>query len=279
MNESNVCGACAEVDHTGVTTASHTCGPTPVIEISYTDNVDHEEAKGTSADVVVTGTDQHSAPVSERLSGFRIQAVRLGPPSHAEMNEFKVFDGILFGRRGASEPWCHVTTAMPGLRSARLRKLVWRGDQLIEVRTRGRTGHRDLLAAVRAAGPCPGVARVVPVTLVAHFMSVNPDRGIDLPVLAPSLDIDPKTNQILGVRNFSFTSGSVSPDPAAKEAPMVICDVCGVDYPADQHGSSWISIPDSDISSEDMRDRCAACTQKHGPLARPPAGGTRGVNS
>lgn len=58
-------------------------------------------------------------------------------------------------------------------------------------------------------------------------------------------------------------------------APLVVCDVCGVEYPADQVGSSWVNIPDSDISQEDMRDRCASCTTQHGPLALPPAGGVR----
>lgn len=60
-------------------------------------------------------------------------------------------------------------------------------------------------------------------------------------------------------------------------APLLTCDVCGCEFPGNQVGSSYIHIPDSDVSTEDIRERCARCTTEHGPLANPPAGGTVGA--
>jgi len=48
--------------------------------------------------------------------------------------------------------------------------------------------------------------------------------------------------------------------------PAPQCDTCGRFFPVLQKGSSWIAVPCSDVSDEDMRDRCAKCTAASGPL-------------
>lgn len=130
-------------------------------------------------------------------------------------------------------------------KSDRLRKFVWRRGQLVEVRTRGRTGTRSLRAAIEAVGPPPNLfgPLVMQVDLVLKAAA---------PLITMQIDL-------------------------TDAAPLLTCDVCGIEFPGDQVGSSYIRIPDSDVSTEDMRDRCARCTAEHGPLARPPAGGTVGA--
>jgi len=42
------------------------------------------------------------------------------------------------------------------------------------------------------------------------------------------------------------------------------CDSCGKFFPADEPGSSHCFVPDSDLSSEEIADRCFPCTKKQG---------------
>ena len=48
------------------------------------------------------------------------------------------------------------------------------------------------------------------------------------------------------------------------------CDCCGRFVLAGQPGSSWVMVPCSDVSIGDERERCAACTKKHGPARAAP---------
>lgn len=43
------------------------------------------------------------------------------------------------------------------------------------------------------------------------------------------------------------------------------CDMCGRFVRPGSPGSSWVNVPHSDVSSGDERERCATCTEKHGP--------------
>jgi hypothetical protein len=52
---------------------------------------------------------------------------------------------------------------------------------------------------------------------------------------------------------------------AAKRQPPCKCDRCGKLFPAVQSGATWVNVPASDISTEEIRDRCAACSAKRGP--------------
>lgn len=45
------------------------------------------------------------------------------------------------------------------------------------------------------------------------------------------------------------------------------CDCCGRFVRPGSPGSSWVMVPCSDVSTGDERERCAACTDKHGPAA------------
>lgn len=47
--------------------------------------------------------------------------------------------------------------------------------------------------------------------------------------------------------------------------PRVKCDSCGRFFPYQQEGSSWLFVPDSAVSYEEMADQCRACTEAHGP--------------
>ena len=49
------------------------------------------------------------------------------------------------------------------------------------------------------------------------------------------------------------------------EERRVRCDICTKSFPADQPLSTWVRVPFSDVSSEEIRDRCAACSAKFGP--------------
>ena len=50
------------------------------------------------------------------------------------------------------------------------------------------------------------------------------------------------------------------------------CDYCGRFMRPGAPGSSWVMVPACDIPGEwgDERDRCAACTEKHGPAVCSP---------
>lgn len=59
------------------------------------------------------------------------------------------------------------------------------------------------------------------------------------------------------------------PEAAPREGPkryMAVCEHCGKDFPSDEPGASWVNVPFSDVSSEELGDRCADCTHKLGPL-------------
>ena len=43
------------------------------------------------------------------------------------------------------------------------------------------------------------------------------------------------------------------------------CDCCGRFTQPGVLGSSWVMVPCSDVSMGDERERCPACTEKHGP--------------
>lgn len=43
------------------------------------------------------------------------------------------------------------------------------------------------------------------------------------------------------------------------------CDCCGRFVRPGAPGSSWVMVPCSDVSMGDERERCPACTEKHGP--------------
>lgn len=43
------------------------------------------------------------------------------------------------------------------------------------------------------------------------------------------------------------------------------CDRCGRFTLPGAPGTSWVHVPDSDVSMGDDRERCASCTAKHGP--------------
>lgn len=43
------------------------------------------------------------------------------------------------------------------------------------------------------------------------------------------------------------------------------CELCGRFMPFNQPGSSWVYVPDSYMSYEEIFDRCRRCTEKHGP--------------
>jgi len=45
------------------------------------------------------------------------------------------------------------------------------------------------------------------------------------------------------------------------------CCSCGKFFPHAQVGSSWVFVPDSDVSCEEDRVQCRACTEVLGPLA------------
>lgn len=143
----------------------------------------------------------------------------------------------------SGKAWEQIGTSRGRPRSDRLRKFVWRRGQLAEVRTRGRTGVRSLRAAIEAAG--------MPSEPITPYVF-----RVDL-----VLEAIPLIKMPIGLRS----------------APRLTCDVCEMQFPGDQVGSSFVHIPDSDISTEDMRERCARCTEQHGPLASPPAGGIVGA--
>lgn len=42
------------------------------------------------------------------------------------------------------------------------------------------------------------------------------------------------------------------------------CDSCGRFFSYNQPGSSWVFVPDSDISYEENKVRCRECTERHG---------------
>lgn len=42
------------------------------------------------------------------------------------------------------------------------------------------------------------------------------------------------------------------------------CDCCGRFTQPGAPGSSWVMVPHSDVSMGDERERCPACTEKHG---------------
>lgn len=44
------------------------------------------------------------------------------------------------------------------------------------------------------------------------------------------------------------------------------CDKCGRFTLPGAPGTSWVHVPDSDVSMGDDRERCARCTAKHGPV-------------
>ncbi|MBK8667765.1 MAG: hypothetical protein IPN21_18230 [Burkholderiales bacterium] len=48
------------------------------------------------------------------------------------------------------------------------------------------------------------------------------------------------------------------------------CDRCGRFVLPGSPGSSWVHVPDSHVSVGDDRERCAACTKKHGPAQAMP---------
>ena len=43
------------------------------------------------------------------------------------------------------------------------------------------------------------------------------------------------------------------------------CDKCGRFFVTGMPGTSWVHVPDSDVSWGENRERCARCTEKHGP--------------
>lgn len=43
------------------------------------------------------------------------------------------------------------------------------------------------------------------------------------------------------------------------------CDCCGRFVRPGAPGSSWVMVPATDWNSGDERERCPACTEKHGP--------------
>ena len=43
------------------------------------------------------------------------------------------------------------------------------------------------------------------------------------------------------------------------------CDCCGRFVRPGQPGSSWVMVPETDWNRGDERERCPACTEKHGP--------------
>jgi hypothetical protein len=61
------------------------------------------------------------------------------------------------GKQTFSELWIQIGTTR-GPNDNHLRKFAWRHNQLVEVRTRGRTGHRDVNEAALAAGPAPSLS-------------------------------------------------------------------------------------------------------------------------
>lgn len=48
------------------------------------------------------------------------------------------------------------------------------------------------------------------------------------------------------------------------------CDCCGRFMLPGSPGTSWVNVPHSDVSIGDERDRCAACTEKHGAAQAAP---------
>lgn len=50
---------------------------------------------------------------------------------------------------------------------------------------------------------------------------------------------------------------------------MIHCDRCGQFFSGTQPGSSWVFVPNSDVSMGDERNRCASCTARHGPATAP----------
>jgi hypothetical protein len=43
------------------------------------------------------------------------------------------------------------------------------------------------------------------------------------------------------------------------------CDCCGRFVLPGAPGTSWVRVPSTDVNYGDERDRCARCTEKHGP--------------
>lgn len=48
------------------------------------------------------------------------------------------------------------------------------------------------------------------------------------------------------------------------KAGVVRCDTCGRFMKFKESGSSWLFVPDSEVSYEELIDRCAVCTSKIG---------------
>lgn len=48
------------------------------------------------------------------------------------------------------------------------------------------------------------------------------------------------------------------------------CDCCGRFVLPGAPGSSWVNVPFTDNNAGDERERCAACTKKHGPAKAMP---------
>ena len=42
------------------------------------------------------------------------------------------------------------------------------------------------------------------------------------------------------------------------------CDCCGKFVRPGEPGGSWVMVPGTDWNAEDERERCPACTEKHG---------------
>lgn len=48
------------------------------------------------------------------------------------------------------------------------------------------------------------------------------------------------------------------------------CDCCRRFVKPGLPGSSWVNVPDSHVSIGDERNRCAKCTESHGPATAMP---------
>ncbi len=44
------------------------------------------------------------------------------------------------------------------------------------------------------------------------------------------------------------------------------CDNCGCFMKYSEKWSSWVFVPDSSMSYEEVREQCRKCTDKYGPL-------------
>ncbi len=112
-------------------------------------------------------------------------------------------------------------------KSDRMRKFVWRRGQLVEVRTRGRTGTRSLRAAIEAAGPpptsfCP-LVMTVDLTLRAEVPLITMQIGLSDPAPLLTCDVCRTCESATQRHELARTSARPRPTPVASSSSRPRC--------------------------------------------------------